>query len=111
MPTIYDTIQDFQQRLLRDERRAAAQMVRVYAESWKRIKSRLAVLQKEYERAQAQGQDVGLNWLYQNQRLSDMQQLVARELARFSSYASRSEERRVGKECATLCRSRWSPYH
>ena len=23
----------------------------------------------------------------------------------------RSEERRVGKECATLCRSRWSPYH
>ena len=23
----------------------------------------------------------------------------------------RSEERRVGKECALLCRSRWSPYH
>ena len=23
----------------------------------------------------------------------------------------RSEERRVGKECAGLCRSRWSPYH
>ena len=25
--------------------------------------------------------------------------------------AVRSEERRVGKECALLCRSRWSPYH
>src|SRR3546814_14726111 len=24
---------------------------------------------------------------------------------------SRSEERRVGKECVTTCRSRWSPYH
>ena len=24
---------------------------------------------------------------------------------------SRSEERRVGKECVFLCRSRWSPYH
>jgi DNA replication and repair protein RecF len=24
---------------------------------------------------------------------------------------SRSEERRVGKECRRLCRSRWSPYH
>ena len=24
---------------------------------------------------------------------------------------SRSEERRVGKECSELCRSRWSPYH
>ena len=23
----------------------------------------------------------------------------------------RSEERRVGKECCTPCRSRWSPYH
>ena len=23
----------------------------------------------------------------------------------------RSEERRVGKECLRLCRSRWSPYH
>ena len=23
----------------------------------------------------------------------------------------RSEERRVGKECQSTCRSRWSPYH
>jgi hypothetical protein len=26
-------------------------------------------------------------------------------------YNERSEERRVGKECRRLCRSRWSPYH
>ena len=26
-------------------------------------------------------------------------------------YDGRSEERRVGKECLRLCRSRWSPYH
>src|SRR3546814_14195359 len=26
-------------------------------------------------------------------------------------YARRSEERRVGKECVSTCRSRWSPYH
>ena len=25
--------------------------------------------------------------------------------------AERSEERRVGKECLAVCRSRWSPYH
>ena len=24
---------------------------------------------------------------------------------------NRSEERRVGKECGQMCRSRWSPYH
>src|SRR3546814_8668979 len=27
------------------------------------------------------------------------------------SVTLRSEERRVGKECVSTCRSRWSPYH
>src|SRR3546814_14611860 len=27
------------------------------------------------------------------------------------AYEDRSEERRVGKECVSTCRSRWSPYH
>ena len=31
--------------------------------------------------------------------------------ALFSGGIFRSEERRVGKECLRLCRSRWSPYH
>src|SRR3546814_6586849 len=26
-------------------------------------------------------------------------------------FHGRSEERRVGKECVSTCRSRWSPYH
>src|SRR3546814_15105515 len=26
-------------------------------------------------------------------------------------FEARSEERRVGKECVSTCRSRWSPYH
>ena len=29
----------------------------------------------------------------------------------FIAGGTRSEERRVGKECLTQCRSRWSPYH
>src|SRR3546814_10420062 len=29
----------------------------------------------------------------------------------FSIRRRRSEERRVGKECVSTCRSRWSPYH
>src|SRR3546814_12462236 len=27
------------------------------------------------------------------------------------NFLDRSEERRVGKECVSTCRSRWSPYH
>src|SRR3546814_11673814 len=30
---------------------------------------------------------------------------------RTSEDPQRSEERRVGKECVSTCRSRWSPYH
>ena len=40
---------------------------------------------------------------------------LRRRSGRAGSCASRvrrrSEERRVGKECPQLCRSRWSPYH
>src|SRR3546814_5017511 len=34
-----------------------------------------------------------------------------RELRRVIDPAPRSEERRVGKECVSTCRSRWSPNH
>src|SRR3546814_2867506 len=41
--------------------------------------------------------------------------LVAREIdlknKDLKTAAMRSEERRVGKECVSTCRSRWSPYH
>ena len=30
---------------------------------------------------------------------------------RVETHTYRSEERRVGKECTSWCRSRWSPYH
>src|SRR3546814_1075462 len=33
------------------------------------------------------------------------------DLAAEASIQARSEERRVGKECVSTCRSRWSPYH
>src|SRR3546814_3233880 len=38
---------------------------------------------------------------------------TARRAAAPAGYrpSRRSEERRVGKECVSTCRSRWSPYH
>ena len=34
-----------------------------------------------------------------------------KNFARIWNLYKRSEERRVGKECSAVCRSRWSPYH
>src|SRR3546814_8520075 len=35
---------------------------------------------------------------------------IARQVS-INAIIARSEERRVGKECVSTCRSRWSPYH
>src|SRR3546814_4678460 len=49
--------------------------------------------------------DVGLRPTYRSwYRLAVAGGLLCMPLAR-------SEERRVGKECVSTCRSRWSPYH
>ena len=56
------------------------------------IKGREEVL-KVHARGKPLGPDVDLG-------------VIAKTTAGF-----RSEERRVGKECASMCRSRWSPYH
>src|SRR3546814_18274774 len=38
-------------------------------------------------------------------------QPAASPLISLDALYSRSEERRVGKECVSTCRYRWSPYH
>src|SRR3546814_17569389 len=37
--------------------------------------------------------------------------LSANQVQAMGEVLDRSEERRVGKECVSTCRSRWSPYH
>ena len=44
--------------------------------------------------------------------LNDRCEYVAAAAAEaLADIGTRSEERRVGKECSLTCRSRWSPYH
>ena len=55
-------------------------------------------------------------WLKGEKRVEALDAAVARSgfkvvVASRLSPGIRSEERRVGKECCALCRSRWSPYH
>ena len=45
-------------------------------------------------------------------RLETIQNILKEKHTSITSKTiDRSEERRVGKECLRLCRSRWSPYH
>src|SRR3546814_2026954 len=44
-------------------------------------------------------------------RNADRRRTVARRVGQQHRRLERSEERRVGKECVSTCRSRWSPYH
>src|SRR3546814_12605978 len=44
-------------------------------------------------------------------RIADWKITFADTVADTGSSAFRSEERRVGKECVSTCRSRWSPYY
>ena len=46
-----------------------------------------------------------------NDRSRELLDLVGLDAGLADRYPARSEERRVGKECLTQCRSRWSPYH
>src|SRR3546814_16379463 len=58
------------------------------------------------------GQSVPVDWSlrvatpHSGQWLDSRRMLVIRQ-----DNQLRSEERRVGKECVSTCRSRWSPYH
>ena len=49
---------------------------------------------------------IGIRPLLMSSRLTDTEQKI---MWGDEHWARRSEERRVGKECALLCRSRWSP--
>ena len=49
--------------------------------------------------------------LYRQLSGADRERILSLRTSRGQAVLGRSEERRVGKECLRLCRSRWSPYH
>src|SRR3546814_12966164 len=55
---------------------------------------------------------IGFEWtgLSYEERLAGNQAMAVYALSLLMVFL-RSEERRVGKECVSTCRSRWSPYH
>src|SRR3546814_16495430 len=79
------------------------------------IGPRLRQLRREHRQTQAEmAATLGVstayvNLLEDNQRSLSVQMLMA--LSDAYGVDWRSEERRVGNECVSTCRSRWSPYN
>src|SRR3546814_5018267 len=65
-------------------------------EAWSEVKLAIDALPRESDREREHY--FRLRWLFSLLYLCGLR-------------ISRSEERRVGKECVSTCRSRWSPYH
>src|SRR3546814_15596688 len=68
------------------------------------------------ERAAGEGDDHGVIAAQEDVDPDDLQErnkelLIDRDIHSGVLPVLRSEERRVGKECVSTCRSRWSPYH
>src|SRR3546814_18951131 len=57
---------------------------------------------------EAELEELEKKWAAENERI--MKQWPSAETGAETA-PSRSEERRVGKECVSTCRSRWSTYH
>src|SRR3546814_20668422 len=48
---------------------------------------------------------------YYTGHTDDLEHRIGQHQSGQGSQFTRSEERRVGNECVSKCRSRWSPYH
>ena len=71
--------------------------------------SDLGASEEERERDRERGRERDRERQRERKRERDIERERERERGR--EREGRSEERRVGKECLRLCRSRWSPYH
>jgi chromosome segregation ATPase len=98
---------------LRRAKAAASEEVRCSAAATRSVKD----LQAEVEKAQASATQAALEAQEATAQADQLQSQLndaedaATRLTAEVAQLTRSEERRVGKECSVGCRSRWSPYH
>ena len=65
---------------------------------------------RSIRKIQGQSTELFYNLVDSSRESRGQQQFQEKKMQVYQS-KDRSEERRVGKECIAVCRSRWSPYH
>jgi len=96
---LYDVLSRQRAALLRGERAAASELVRVYGKLWQTVQVHLADLLAEY--AALAGQ-VDVGWLYQQDRLNILLGQIAGELDKFAGIAETTitEQQRLAIDAA-----------
>ncbi len=87
MPDIYQTAQEFKERLLKGERAAAGELLRAYGLAVQRIEARVSRLTSEIEAAKFQGEIISSGWLFERDRLTNLKREIEVEIGRFARVA------------------------
>lgn len=89
MPDIFQLSKQFNEELLRLERKAASAMVRAYAITWHEIQKELLTLTTKLTNARAAGAVIPSSWVYREQRLQRIQLVIESQMERYSRFASK----------------------
>lgn len=84
---IHTIVVRHRRELLKMERAGASEMVRVYGEIWQRLKVEIERLVERYMEASAIDAEIGVSWVFEFNRLQNLQRQVEEELRYFAAFA------------------------
>lgn len=87
MTEIERVLADFRRRIDASDRRARSEIARAYHRAWRKVRDRLARLERYYREAKERGETIGGAWYYEAGRYRDLERLIAEELGRLGSTA------------------------
>lgn len=85
--TIYTQAEQFKAALLKRERNAASQMIRVYGQAWTRLSKLLIQVTEKIGEAQRRGDYMSPAWLFQQERYARLMVQIEREMTKFAAVA------------------------
>lgn len=87
MTEIERVLADFRRRIDASDRRARSEIARAYHRAWRKVRDRLARLERYYRKAKERGETIGGAWYYEAGRYRALERLIAEELGRLGSTA------------------------
>lgn len=86
--TLIDNALDWRRQLLAGEKAQANDLIKAYTPVWERTKRDLAQLLAQIERAREAGEEVNEAWLFQADRLAQLERQIEGEVTRYTTKAA-----------------------